>query len=174
MIEPIVGRHGKAWKCALPAHPEGKKDWTATLEIYLLDLPNHHPAWEYYIISLITLKNIAGVADAKKDFPEATHEVLILALDPGTPEDPILPEPEKPQDFKWLMPANFVAQTPIGDDELAKKLLRAYAKMCIDGQFAVEMQGLKINGLSARDYYRKNIREVTPEVLNKLDLSQFE
>lgn len=44
--------------------------------------PSSHPHWNNYLVSLIHLRDIPGVVPATISVEEATHECVVMALDP--------------------------------------------------------------------------------------------
>lgn len=56
----------------------------ATVAWYLLE-GSWHPLWSQFIMSCIKLDDVPGWPEPKLQFPGATHELVVAALDPGNP-----------------------------------------------------------------------------------------
>lgn len=131
MREPnFKGPCGSAWRVAMPTNHE-RPDTTATLGMWLLTVPGAHPAWHSYALAVIHLRDIAGVRPAVKRIPDATHEVLLFALDPGVS----LPDPDDGAHFRpaFLSPANLVEQMQALTDEQAVAIVEGLARAFVDG-----------------------------------------
>lgn len=66
--------------------PIGSETPTA-LVAYRVFRPNDHPFWSHYSVSLVHLRPLEGAPDAKLQFPGATHELVVYALDPSANHD---------------------------------------------------------------------------------------
>jgi hypothetical protein len=77
-LEGMAGR--KAWRVRTGEPPTG-------LAGFVVQVPGAHAWWDKWFVSMIHLRDVAGMAPAKKQFSEATHEFLILALNPEFPVD---------------------------------------------------------------------------------------
>lgn len=84
----VEGRGGRgAWIVPIP--DDGPPDWKATLAGWFVHAPGAHPAWSWWYVGVIHLRDIPGVRPAIIRRPGATHEVMFMALDPkaGSPVD---------------------------------------------------------------------------------------
>ena len=54
---------------------------SCTLGQWYVHAPWMHLAWHSYICSLIYLRDVEGASPATLNFPEATHEFIVCALD---------------------------------------------------------------------------------------------
>lgn len=124
------GPRGKMWKVLLPTTPQ-KPDYVATLGCWILSIPGAHPWWHGYMLSIISLADIPGVSPATKHYPEATHEIVVFALDP----DVELPDPDNAKDFRpaFLTPANLVEQIHGVTDEQATGIAERLGRAFVDG-----------------------------------------
>jgi len=77
----------------------------ASIEAWLVSCPGAHVAWDRWVVSVVTLRDIEGVAPAKKQYPEAAYEFMINAIDPAQLDV----NPDKPK-FEFLRPHDCVAQ----------------------------------------------------------------
>jgi hypothetical protein len=99
--------NGRAWNLDLTRIPEGQKH--ATVASWLVNVPGAHPFWAYWTITVVTLKDLPGVPPAKKRYPEAEYEFMILAIDPERcPE----PDPDKIiiEGYPHLSPIDVIEQ----------------------------------------------------------------
>ena len=122
MKEPTFqGKAGRAWRLETHAQP-------ANLESYLVHRPGSHPFWCCYLFAVVHLRD-DGVSDpAKKKFPEATHELQILSINP---EYMKTPQPGVPiGELRLLTPPDLVYQFQGTDDE-AERLLTDFVKVIV-------------------------------------------
>ena len=106
---------------------------TTTLEAWFLHLPPAHPIWPRYLLSVIHLRSAAGFGPAKLKYPEATHELIVVALDPDRN-----PQPHQPETWSPLTPVNYVTQFHGLTDAGAAGLARVAAEQVVRGQLWVE------------------------------------
>lgn len=132
--ETFEGPAGKAEQITYRLDEDDRPDQAATLASYFLTCPKQSPAWDSYLLSVIHLRDIEGVKPAHKRFPEATHEVLLMALDPDSN-----PGPLNLESFShYLTPINLTQQVQLNDDEEAKDVLRMAARAVVDGRLWAE------------------------------------
>lgn len=55
---------------------------------WLLNCPHVHPAWSYWIVSLIHLRPTEGLPTPHRLRPEFEYEIMALAVDPAQLPDP--------------------------------------------------------------------------------------
>ena len=122
----------KAWKLKLPKKPKHPAQ-AASLAGWLVHQPKVHPHWEYWLVSVVHLREIKGVAPAKKIFKSATHEVTILSMDP----DIGVPDPDKSEKFRFLMPQDLVKQIET-DDKTAIDIINGMIDIVIAGKMALD------------------------------------
>lgn len=96
------------------AAPSAKSDQTAHLKSWLMYLPNQHPFWSHYMLCAIHLRPIDGMPPANKISAEATHEIVVCALDPNR-----LPNPDDLNSLMPLTPINYSIQFSGLTDEQA-------------------------------------------------------
>lgn len=88
MTEPKVdptltcsGPYGVSERVPLPSSAHNA-DLTTCL--YLITAPLYHPAWSQYVLSVVDLvTEKPGMPPANLHFPGATHELLVMAIDPS-------------------------------------------------------------------------------------------
>ena len=108
-------------------------DHGAHIGTWLLHCPGQSPAWEHYMLSAVHLRPIPGESKpATIKVPGATHEFLVLALNPER-----TPTPDNPP-WPHLTPANVVEQVELPDDAAAAELLALCAQAVVDGVLPAE------------------------------------
>lgn len=128
-VEPaMVGKSAKAWALAikptLPAH-------AATVAHWLIRSPHFHPAWDRWVVIVVHLRDMPGVKPASKQYQKATHELIIMALDPEQePFDPGTP----PAPIKFLTPPDVVVQFHVERDADANKMCDLAVRAICDGK----------------------------------------
>lgn len=121
-----TGPAARAWLRALPA-VQAVPDWEATLRFWYVDAPHAHPFWHWYVVSCISLRPLPGVRPAALQYPEATHEMMILALNPDS-DPPPGPDVEK---LDHLVSIDFVGQFHgVTDDQAAAICDEAIDRIC--------------------------------------------
>lgn len=135
----LAGPYGHAWdlldqqRAACPVqNPDD-----ATLSWWIFHaVPTQHPAWEWYTISTVHLRNIEGqTRPPDLHFPAATHELLVLALNPE--HLPVVAGRLPP----WLEPPNACVQFPCAEDTNAISVTTDIATALCSGQLYVEEPG---------------------------------
>lgn len=126
-----TGLNGTAVKLDLRPELSG---FESTLAWWLLT-GSWHPIWSQFVISVVHLRPIEGQPEAKLQFLDATHELLVMALDPGDP--PTVHSPEKLMDkglgpIGYLLPIDVCHQFIATDEEMIQ-IASLSAKACIDG-----------------------------------------
>jgi hypothetical protein len=120
--ERFDGPYGTAVTWPLGDGPE----WAETVCQWLLTAPQGHPLWSQYLMPVVRLRDEPGFPPPKRQFPGATHELLVVALSPE--QGPYTPENmrrfcEGPQKGRlpYLTPINIAHQIE-GTDEEARHL----------------------------------------------------
>jgi len=87
-----VGTYGRAWRYDLEAlhrNSVARHGSSAPTELqvcaWAVHAPHSHPIWPCVTIACISLREFPGWPPAHIYAPGATHEVLVMALDPGHP-----------------------------------------------------------------------------------------
>jgi|SRR2546429_6517914 len=128
-----TGAAGSARELLRDHEPSDPKDWLATIGTWFIDAPNQSPAWRHYVLSAVHLRPIDGVKQAVVKEPGATHEFLLLALDPAKH-----PDPQDPDTWSFLQPFNLVQQLTLHDDAVAARLLDLCATEVAHGRLWAE------------------------------------
>lgn len=132
----IEGPHGRAWKVDMDAirikyniAPEND----GTVAAWIVEAPWAHPAWHSYVIYCVHLRPLPDNRRTLIYFPEATHEILLFALDPHHPRQPIIEGKDSPH---RLTPSNFAAQFVEISDELAAERIEQCAREIVEGKLS--------------------------------------
>lgn len=107
-------------------------DATATLGAWFLRCPHQSIGWECYVLSVIHLRPIPKVRPAVIRAPGATHELIIIALDPDKDPSP------DPTTWHHLVPINLMEQFQVPTDADAVELLDASVRAVLDGELWAE------------------------------------
>jgi hypothetical protein len=120
------GPYGRAASVPLPDVPDAAE----SLCTWLLTAPKYHPVWTQYLMPVVRLRDIDGFPPPKRQFPGATHELIVVALDPE--HGPYTAESllrymtgEEAGGLPYLTPANIAHQVEGTDEEISH--LAAYA-----------------------------------------------
>src|SRR4029077_7173447 len=118
---------GRAWllkmQPSLPAHE-------ACLGMWLIHAPQSHLIWPWRLISVIHLRDIPGVTAATKRYAEATHELMVLSIDPEACPNP---DPDAPDNhYPTLRPIDVAEQFHGLSDLDAAHLLELSVQACLD------------------------------------------
>lgn len=126
--ETLTGPAGTAVEITYDPDTVDRPDQLATVTAWFLHCPGQSPAWEHYLLATVHLRPIEEVKPAVINVPGATHEVLLLALDPA--KDPV---PTDNLSWSYLRPYNLVEQVEVPDDDAARSLLRMCTQAVVDG-----------------------------------------
>lgn len=129
----LTGPFGTATEVVVENDPD--PDHQAHIGTWLLDCPGQSPAWSLYMLAAVHLRSFPGESKpATIRVPRATHEFLVLALDPkfdATPDD-------LPGTWRFLRPVNVCEQVELPDDETAAAVLYKCAQAVVDGVLPAE------------------------------------
>lgn len=129
---PTLQGHARAWKVDLAEWVKNRKPGPdqATVGMWVVNAPWSHPIWPNVLVFVIHLRDVPGQSKPPhKYFPEATHEIVVMALSPDH-----VPELEGKQPIHFLEPANYIGQITAPSDEAAEALLEATVQEIVAGQ----------------------------------------
>lgn len=81
MLIGMTGCAGYAELIDLPPAPA----MTETLACWLLTLPDAHPYWTQWTLTVTRVRDVPGMIPPWRDFPTATHRLAVITLNPDTP-----------------------------------------------------------------------------------------
>lgn len=74
-----TGPHGTALRIAIPAIPSAAQ----TVDYWVLTAPGWASAWDQYLLGVVRLDDdVPGFPPPRRDFDGATHEQMVVALNP--------------------------------------------------------------------------------------------
>jgi hypothetical protein len=128
----LSGVNCEAWKLSLVPHAD-RKEPHATISHWLLRGP-WHMWWEYFVITLVHLRPTEGMGPPFLESPGMTHEIFIMALDPGTKDEKREYDPDNmPYPIPWLRPMDCVVQFACTSDARAVDTCEAVVRTIIAG-----------------------------------------
>lgn len=143
----VFGKFGSAWRYDLDkirqsrkvraltgAGPDVPKD--ASVVSWLIEAPAAHPQWHSYVLHLIHLRPVPGLNPPTIHLEDATHEILLFALNPDAPRR-LNRRPEV------LEPINFGAQMVMATDEAATARVASTVLEICDGQLSPDTDYLQ-------------------------------
>lgn len=124
------GVYGQAWQFRGELKDEAWRvdRWCGT---WLVRCPGAHPFWSFHTIQAISLAEHPEQPNPPfLRFPGATHELMVLALNP---EHDAGIDPDVMESMKWMVPPDFAGQAILPSDAHAKELVEFAARACCDG-----------------------------------------
>lgn len=129
----LQGVVGRAWIIPLSA-VKTTADHEATLECYLLDVPGVHAFWHRWALYVIHLREVPGqTKPAHITLPGATHELMILSIDPDWSPDFAKRALGFEGGIPFLSPPDVVQQFIVRDDADARQLAGLCVRCIVDG-----------------------------------------
>lgn len=131
--DPDIHGVGRAWKVLAPDAPQWQQQ--ASCGAWLVHAPHGHPFWTWYAVQCISLREIAGQdRPPHLQFPGASHEWLVLALNPEQP----LPDIERwngpgTPPMQYLEPIDQCVQFIVADDDQARELCELTVRHILSG-----------------------------------------
>jgi hypothetical protein len=144
----VTGPFGTATEIDMATTTPGTPAQQASLACWFLHIPGAHPLWSRFLLSAVHLREVDGAPPAFKRFAGATHEMLVIALDPA-----LEPRPDDVTTWRHLTPVNVVEQFAVNTDEDAIAITEALARACVDGLLLVEPEGI----LGAREQWTQTV-----------------
>lgn len=138
-----------------PPLPDAAGAASQALDSWLLQIPGL-AIWSRYAILCASLRDVPGVPPAFKDFEEATHELIVLAIHPDVPSDKF----EEGCWSPYLTPINFVRQVCCESDEKMNRVTQELARQCVMGQLWPEMESVRVDEIRMRDLWNERITEL--------------
>jgi hypothetical protein len=132
VTDHYAGPYGTATRTTLTDEPRHSQ----TADHWLITAPAYHPLWSQYVLVVIRLDDAPGFPPPHRHFPDATHELLIVALDPvhGPYTNTTV---TAPGGFHHLEPVNVCEQYNT-TDQLMRQLCEAAARAIVTGTITPE------------------------------------
>lgn len=132
----MIGPYGSARMIPEEVYTEG----TCQIAGWVITAPTWHPLWSQYFLAAVSLRDVPGQPPAEKKFPEATHEIMVLTLDPdhGPFDADTISSGHR---LRFLMPGNIVHQM-IATDEQAEEITAMLANAVVHGMLCPETAGM--------------------------------
>lgn len=110
------GTHGQALRLPIPDIPEAGQ----SVDHWLLTAPSYHPLWSQYVMAVVRLDDVPGFPAPKRQFDDATHELLVVALNPhaGPQTAATMAEHARTGAMPYLTPINYADQFTATDEEM--------------------------------------------------------
>jgi hypothetical protein len=128
-----LGASGRAWKVGVPDEtPDFQRE--AECGVWIVHAPHAHSVWWWYAVMVVSLREIPGAPPSRLQFPGASHELLIVALNPEEP----LPDVDRwgaagTPPVRYLTPIDQCVQFIVADDEQAQTLANLVVDVIADG-----------------------------------------
>lgn len=99
-------------------------------------VPPLHPLWNHYKVICISLKEDDDLPPPYKQFPEATHELIVVALDRDKQ-----PTYDDPDSYRFLTPVNYTYQFK-ATGEQAREICEEAARKFARSELLLEVAGI--------------------------------
>jgi hypothetical protein len=124
---PTVPGVARAWRLEPAEKLAGVGQW-------LVHAPHGHPFWPWYVVQAIHLRPLEGQPPAHVQFPGASHEWLVVALNPEAP----LPDVDRwaapgTPPIRYLKPVDQCWQFIVASDEQAAQLCEQAVRCIVQG-----------------------------------------
>lgn len=126
----LVDFRGQAWQVEFTEEQRARTRTTGLAQ-WLISAPWAHPIWHNYLVTLIHLRTVPGILDAKIYLPGATHEFTLFAMNPE--EKITISYDGEGIRGGLLTPANFYAQLIADSDLEATKIVEQAVRDIIRG-----------------------------------------
>lgn len=119
----LDGAVAKAWNVQSGEHPTSLAAWFVNGPF--------HPMWSWWAIALVRLRDVPGMPPAKRNYPEAEYEFIIMSVHPDHP-----PDPDNPKHVEYLEPIDVVEQFHGVTERDAVRIVEACVKAIVDGRMS--------------------------------------
>lgn len=94
----------------------------ANIGAWVVDAPGAHACWRVWIVLLVHLRHVDGLAPAIVTRPGATHQVVTV---PVNPDQEVDPDETSLRDVQWLGNGDVEVQFKVGSDAQAVRVVEA-------------------------------------------------
>lgn len=138
IIETRRGRLGVAHRIfAMPS----RADESATIACWFCELVGIHPVWTRFMLSVVHLRPIANTQPPNLRFEAATHELMVVSLNPET--GPVATDLAS---WTYLTPFNIVHQFTVHADSAAEQLSGLLVQAMLEGQLEPDPDIVVVDG----------------------------
>lgn len=126
---------GRAWRLDLDAIYAARgitRAQGSDVAQWIIEASWAHPLWHSYWLVLTHLRPIEGVPEAKLYLPDATHEIVLFAMNADHPRQAAI----ETGNVQRLEPANFAAQFVENNDEVAAQRIQTVVSMICNGHLS--------------------------------------
>jgi hypothetical protein len=144
MSEPTPWRqssHTQIWNVTDGARRFGTDNPAddASIAVWFVHAPWMHPFWSWHYVAVIHLRDLPGQSKSPtRVLDGATHEFIVLSVDPDTPPDMKVLDFER---VKYLKPADVVQQFIASNDAEALQQIEEGLVMVVDGRMTLDSDG---------------------------------
>jgi hypothetical protein len=124
--EPDRQSLGRAWKIPPPKSDKAH----GTVAAWVVHAPHSNLMWSWYFVGTVHLRGVEGLEEPHLHFPGATHEIVIMALNPEYP----LPEVGNWKNAQFLWPPDLTHQFIVSRDEEAQELTDLVVEQIVRGK----------------------------------------
>lgn len=124
----IAGRRAKVW--LVTPTPACAAKSQACLETWLVHYPGIHPFWSWWAVSVCSLADMPGLPPAQIRLDGASHEVIIVALNPEAGEPNV---DDQFDALPWMSPPELCHQVKRLTDDQARRLVGQLCRAFADG-----------------------------------------
>lgn len=107
----------RSWEAVVDPDALSPVARAAAVGAWFLECPGAHPLWDQYLVTLIHLRPFPGAPAPVLYARGATHEIILLALNPKVR----MGRKSKTTEAKWINPPNFVGQFIAEHDAAARE-----------------------------------------------------
>lgn len=129
----LSGPAGTAHEQFIEFESSDQPDHRRTVASWFIRAPRQWVAWDCYLLSVVHLRPVKDAKPAVILESGATHEFLLVALDPGKQ-----PRAGDPKSWFHVTPMNLEQQLRLPSDETAAALLAWCAREVVEGRLWAE------------------------------------
>ncbi len=104
-----------------------------SLARWIIWAPWVHSMWPYHFCSVVHLRDVEGSTPAKMQFPEATHEFMVLSLNPEHE-----PDPNHMEALYFLTPPSIAQQFTATDDAEALEIIELNLQLVLQQRLSLD------------------------------------
>ncbi len=128
----LTGTSGQAWHI-----PNDNVDPSqrAGLASWIVHIPGAHPFWSNWMVAVVHLRDVPGATPAKRNYPEAEYEFLILTINPEEHPTPTVEEALS-KGLHFLHPVDVCEQFHGVTDQDAVRICESAVRASLNGRIS--------------------------------------